>query len=113
MLETVLSMVTHVHDAANGLDHRKRQVEQAEERLARAEAMLAEVQAGMERLSGQKALLDQAVTQASALEFHTKQAETVIAALRQEREITDTVRSAVTQLREERRSEERPTKKSA
>ncbi len=113
MLETVLSMVTHVHDAANGLDHRKRQVEQAEERLARAEAMLADVQAGMERLSGQKALLDQAVTQASALEFHTKQAETVIAALRQEREITDTVRSAVTQLREERRSEERPTKKTA
>src|SRR5258706_208473 len=102
-LQTGLSMVTHVHDAANGLDHRKRQVEQAEERLARAEAMLSEVQAGMERLSGQKALLDQAVTQASALEFHTKQAETVIAALRQEREITDTVRSAVTQLREERR----------
>src|SRR2546426_1147546 len=90
MLENVLGLVTHVHDAANGLDHRKRQVEQAEERLARAEAMLAEVQAGLEHLHGQKALLDQAVTQASALEFQTKQAETVIAALRQEREITDT-----------------------
>ena len=113
MLETVLSMVSHVHDAANSLDHKKRQVEQAEERLARAEAMLADVQAGMERLSGQKALLDQAVTQASALEFHTKQAETVIAALRQEREITDNVRTAVSHLREERRSEERPTKKTA
>lgn len=50
--ETVLSMVTHVHDAANGLDHRKRQVEQAEERLARADAMLVEVQAGLERLHG-------------------------------------------------------------
>ena len=50
------------------------------------------------------------MTQASALEFHTKQAETVIAALRQEREITDNVRSAVTQLREERRSEDRPKK---
>jgi hypothetical protein len=72
--------------------------------------MLAEVQAGLERLHGQKALLDQAVTQASTLEFHTKQAETVIAALRQEREITDNVRSAVTHLREERRPEERPKK---
>ena len=108
MLETVLSMVTHVHDAANGLDHRKRQVEQAEERLARAEAMLVEVQAGLEHLHGQKALLDQAVTQASALEFHTKQAEAVIAALRQEREITDNVRTAVSQLREEQRPERRP-----
>src|SRR5947208_16879480 len=77
MLETVLSMVSHVHDAANSLDHKKRQVEQAEERLARAEAMLAEVQAGMERLSGQKALLDQAVTQTSALELHSQQADTV------------------------------------
>jgi len=97
-----------VHDAANSLDHRKRQVEQAEERLARAEAVLADVQGGLERLHGQKALLDQAVTQASALEFHTKQAETVIASLRQEREITDNVRAAVSHLREER-----PTKKSA
>jgi len=113
MLETVLSMVTHVHDAANGLDHRKRQVEQAEERLARAEAMLAEVQAGLERLHGQKALIDQAVTQSSALEFYTRQAEALIAALRQEREITDNVRTAVGHLREERRSEERPTKRSA
>jgi phage-related minor tail protein len=59
--------VTHVHDAANGLEHRKRQVEQAEERLARAEALLADIQAGLERLHGQKALLDQAVTQASTL----------------------------------------------
>src|SRR3989442_12362855 len=48
MLETVLSMLTHVHDAANGLDHRKRQVDQAEERLARAEPMRAEEQAGCE-----------------------------------------------------------------
>jgi DNA repair exonuclease SbcCD ATPase subunit len=112
MLETVLSMVTHVHDAANGLEHRKRQVEQAEERLARAEAMLAEVQAGMERLSGQKALLDQAATQASTLEFHTKQAEAMIASLRNERGVTETQRTAG-HLREERRSEERPTKKTA
>ena len=45
----------------------------------------------MPSLVRRAALLDQAVTQASALEFHTKQAETVIAQLRQEREITDTV----------------------
>jgi hypothetical protein len=33
--------------------------------------------------------------------------------LRQEREISDNVRTAVSHLREERRAEERPTKKSA
>ncbi len=99
MLETVLSMVTHVHDAANTLDHRKRQVEQAEERLARVEAMLEEMQAGLEQLC--------------ALAFQTKQAEVLISTLQTEREITDKVRTAVTQVREERRTEERPTKKSA
>ena len=113
MLESVLSMVTHVHDAANTLDHRKRQVEQAEERLARVEAMLAEMQAGLEQLSSQKALIDQAVTQTGALAFQTKQAEVLISTLQTEREITDKVRTAVTQVREERRTEERPTKKSA
>src|SRR5260370_20427615 len=60
LLETALNMVTHVHDAANGLDHRKRQVEQAEERLARAEAMLAEIQAGPGSPDREKARADQA-----------------------------------------------------
>src|SRR5262245_35912457 len=102
--------ISHVHDAANTLDHRKRQVEQAEERLARAEATLADVQAALERLHGQKAIVDQAVTQASTLEFHTKQAETMITALRQEREISE---HGASHLREERRSTERPSKKTA
>ena len=112
LLETVLSMVTHVHDASNTLEHKKRQVEQAEDRLARVEAVLAEVQSGLERVAGQKALLDQAATQASSLEFYTKQAEAVITSLRQERGVTDTVRGTPN-LREERRSEERPSKKTA
>ena len=112
-LETVLSMMTHVHDAANTLDHRKRQVEQAEERLARAETLLAEIQAGLAQLFGQKALLDQAATQAGSLEFHTKQAEVVIAALKRERETSEKVRNVVAPAPEIRRSEERPTKKSA
>jgi chromosome segregation ATPase len=113
MLETVIGTVAHLQDATKGFEHRKRQVQQAEERLGRAEALLADIQAGLERLHGQKALLDQAVTQASALEFETQHAENVIAALRQEREISDRVQTAVTQLREERRSTERSSKKTA
>jgi len=52
-----------------------------------AEAVLADIQVAHEWLHAQKTLVDQAVTQATALEFQTKQAETVIAALRQERGI--------------------------
>jgi len=98
----VLGLVSHVHDAANGLDHRKRQVEQAEERLGRVEAVLADMQASFETLHGQKALLDQVVAQAGSLEFHAKQAEALIATLRDEREITDKVRAAGAQLRPEK-----------
>ena len=101
-LENVLGLVSHVHDAANGLEHRKRQVGQAEERLGRVEAVLADIQSSLETLHGQKALMDQVVEQAGSLQFHAKQAEVLIGTLREERELTDKVRAAVTQLRKEK-----------
>ena len=76
-------------------------MEQAEERLGRVEALLADVQSSFEALHGQKALLDQVTEQAGSLEFHAKQAEALIATLREEREITDRVRAAVAQLRQD------------
>lgn len=101
MLESVLTLVEHTHDAANGLDHRKRQVEQAEERLGRAEALMTEIQSSLETLHGQRAFLDQVIEKAGALEVHSKQAESLIATLREERNVTERVRSAVAQLRQE------------
>ena len=80
-LENVLSLVTHVHDAANGLEHRKKQVQQAEERLGRVEQALADIQSGIEAVQSQKALIDQVTEQAGALAFHTKQAEAVLKTL--------------------------------
>jgi chromosome segregation ATPase len=53
-LETVMNLVGHAHDAANGLDHRQRQVEAAELRLGRVEALLADIQTSLESLHGQK-----------------------------------------------------------
>jgi DNA repair exonuclease SbcCD ATPase subunit len=94
-LENVLGLVTHVHDAANDLSHRQRQVDQAEERLGRVEALLADIQSSLEALQGQKALMDQVVEQASALAFHTKQAEVLIATLRDERATSERMRAAV------------------
>ncbi len=100
-LENVLSLVSHAHDATNGLEHRKREVQQAEERLGRAEALLDDIHSQLETLHGQKAFMDQVIEQAGSLAFHAKQAEALIATLREEREITDRVRAAVAQLRGE------------
>src|SRR6266851_294622 len=83
MLENVLELVGHAHDAANGLDHRQRQIEQAEERLARVEALLAHIASSAETLHGQKAFLDEVIEKAGTLEFYSKQAEGLIGMLRQ------------------------------
>ena len=100
-LESVMHLVGHAHDAANGLDHRQRQVEAAETRLGRVEALLADIQTSLESLHGQKALMDQVIEKAGALEFYTRHAESVIDTLRAERSLSDNLRSAVTEMREE------------
>ena len=82
MLENVLELVGNARDAANGLDQRKRQIEQAEDRLARVEALLADTESSLQSLHGQKAFLDQVIEKAGTLEFYAKQAESLIALLR-------------------------------
>jgi DNA repair exonuclease SbcCD ATPase subunit len=83
MLENVLELVGNARDAANGLDQRKRQIEQAEDRLARVEALLADTESSLQSLHGQKAFLDQVIEKAGTLEFYAKQAESLIALLRE------------------------------
>jgi chromosome segregation ATPase len=100
LLENVLGLVEHAHSVANTLEHKKRQVEQAEERVGRAEALLIDIQSSLETLHGQKAFLDQVLEQAGALQFQAKQAEALIDTLRKERDVTDRVRAAVTELRQ-------------
>jgi len=100
-LEHVLGLAGQVRETAGELDHRRRQVEQAEERLGRVEALLADVQSSLETLHGQKALMDQVSGTAASLELHARRAEALIETLREERGITDQVRGAVAQLHQE------------
>ena len=66
MLENVLELVGNARDAATGLDQRKRQIEQAEDRLARVEALLADTESSLQSLHGQKAFLDQVIQRTRA-----------------------------------------------
>src|SRR5439155_15940389 len=84
-----------VWSIAGGLDERKRQMARAEERLARADALLVDIRSSLEALQGDKALVDQAVEKAGSLQFLIKQAEAMIEGLREEREMTARVRTAV------------------
>lgn len=95
LLENVMGRLREVREIASGLDDRRRQTTQAEERLARAEALLIDVRSSLEALHGQKAIVDQAVEKAGSLRFLLKQAEAMIEGLRDERDMTARVRAAV------------------
>jgi hypothetical protein len=58
-------------------------VEQAEERLARVEALLADMESSVDSLRGQKAFLDQVIEKAGTLEYYAKQAEALVTLLRE------------------------------
>ncbi len=87
--------------AVEELEQRRVQVERAEARLSRAEAMTLDLRASLETLHTQRAVFDQALEKAGSLALNMKQAEALIEALREERQLSDRVRAAVVALREE------------
>jgi len=84
------------------LERRKTQLDQAETRLARADALVLDLQSGIETLESQRAIVEQVVEQAGVLEFQSKQAEALIETLRQERELASRMHAAVVEARKER-----------
>src|SRR5438045_4048340 len=72
MLEAVLSMMKHVHDAAQTLHNDDGQIEQAQELLTRTEALPAEFHRCLTQLQRVQTLLDQVATQTCSFYFHAK-----------------------------------------
>jgi DNA repair ATPase RecN len=88
-------------ETLKGFDSRKRQLERAEQRLARAEALALGIRSTVETLTAQKAVVDHAMESAGALGFQMKQAEALIAALRRERDLACDLKAAVAALSDE------------
>ncbi len=101
MLVSTQGQLRTVEDAVKGLDVRKRQLAQAEVRLARAEALALELRSSLEALQVQRTVVDQAVERTGALGFQMKQAEGLIEALREERKLAGRLKDAVETLRRE------------
>jgi hypothetical protein len=97
-----MGRLQQLSDVSGTVDERKRQMAKAEERLARADGLLVDVRSSLEALEGQKAMVDQAVEKAAALQFLLRQADAAIEGLREERKTASIVRAAVaTALRDE------------
>jgi len=100
MLQEVLGRLTEVQNVSSKLDDRRRQMNKAEERLARADALLADMRSSIETLQGQKVLIDQAVERTRSLRSMLKLAESVIQGMKEERDVTSSVRAAVALVRD-------------
>ncbi|MEO5989819.1 MAG: hypothetical protein ABIU54_14775 [Candidatus Eisenbacteria bacterium] len=101
LLADVSQQLNDIRDTTGSLDERKRQMTKAEERLARADALVTNVRSSLEALEGQKAMVDQAIEKAGSLQFLLKQAEATIDSLREERKMDARVRAAVAVVRDE------------
>ncbi|HWA57721.1 MAG TPA: hypothetical protein VG692_10730 [Gemmatimonadales bacterium] len=107
-LDTLLARLGEADNALHTLDVRKRQLDQAEERLAHADVMLTDVRSSLEALLSQKAQIDFVLEKAAALTLQARQAEALIDTLREERRLTDRVHTAISDLRRSERPVEEP-----
>lgn len=101
LLDDVRRRLDEVRVSESTLEERKRQMAKAEERIARAEALLADVRSSLEALESQKALVEHAVERTGSLQYLLKQAEGVMEGLREEQRMSSRVRSAVALVRDE------------
>ena len=98
-LQELLRRLHETDVSMAGLEERQQQIEQAEQRLARAEALLIDINASLEALHSQKAIVDHVIEKIGSLTLEAHQAETLIDRLREERDITNRARAALEDLR--------------
>ena len=63
--------------------------------------MLMDIRGGLETLRGQKVVVDHVIETTGKLAYEAKEAEGLIATLRQEREITQRIHEALKEMRDE------------
>jgi hypothetical protein len=84
------------------VDRKKTEIGDAEERMARLDALLSDIQGSLETVRSQKAVVDAVLERAGQLSFQAKEAEALIDALRQERDVAVRVLEAVRDVRAEK-----------
>ncbi|MCK5652527.1 MAG: hypothetical protein KAJ42_14160, partial [Gemmatimonadetes bacterium] len=100
-LEVVRAKTEEMTEVLASIDKRQQQVEDAEGRLARADSLLMDIRAGLESLRSQKAVVDQVIATSGQLTYEAKEAERLLVALRQERDLTQGIHEALKEMRED------------
>jgi chromosome segregation ATPase len=100
LLEDTQSKFHVAEEALRDFEARKRALDRAEQRLARAEALALGIKTTVESLQAQKTVVDHAMESAGALGLQMKQAEALIQSLRRERSLAADLKAAVAALEE-------------
>jgi len=101
LLEETQVQFKAAEEGLQGLATRQRQLDRAEQRLARAEALALGIRSTVESLQAQRTVVDHALESAGALTLQMKQAEAVISTLRRERTLACDLSAAMEAMRAE------------
>jgi len=101
LLQDTQAQFKAAEDALHGFESRRRQLERAEQRLARAEALAVDVRSTVESLQAQRTVVDHVIERAGALAFQIKQAEALVEVLRRERTLATDLKAAIGSVQEE------------
>jgi len=101
--EAVLARSGEADELAGRIAQRLAAIEEAERRMARLDTLLADVRGSLEGLHGQKVLVDHVMEKSGQLTFQVKEAEAMLSALREERELAGQIHGGLVELRAERR----------
>ncbi len=105
-LDEMRGRVESATDAMHTFHERRRQIEELEHRLARADALTRDVRSTIEMISAQRSVVDLVLERSGTLVIQAKQAEALIEVLRAECSIASTLRGSIQELREHRETED-------
>jgi len=91
LVDDVLGEIRRVKDESVRLESRRKDLIGIEQQIARAEALMIDIRASIDTLHGQKAFFEQVMETAGSLRFQSKQAEALIASLREARQRSGSV----------------------
>jgi hypothetical protein len=99
MLDATQEQLKAATSSMRDFSEQRRQIEELERRIARADALALNVRASVEVIAAQRAYVDQVLERSGTLAFQMKQAEALMDALRQECTVATQMKTAIAEER--------------
>lgn len=101
LLREVLGRAGRLEELSAKVERRSIEVTEAEERMARLDTLFHDMRGSLETIKTQKAMVDMVIQKAGQLSFQAREAEALLAALKEEREIATRVKESLEEFRDD------------